>query len=135
MIRYNNTQKQKKMLQSLINIATKHKCSISHHEFCGDFVIGLDKNNKHVFFYRERKEINLSKSIDLSKIKSCQAIKTRTITKANNGDFIVKIELNFKPIDKSFKEIKLELYNEENTELSGEIQLVDEWEKQINKLI
>ena len=37
-------------LASLEHVAKEQNCSISHHDICGDFVIGFDERRKHVFF-------------------------------------------------------------------------------------
>lgn len=127
-------KKKKRMLQALTESAKQHNGQLSQHEFCGDFVIGFAEDINSVFFIKQKNEEAISQVADLSKIQSCQAVKrTRTIkNKGGNVRITERVELNFIPKDKSKDEINFELYTEENMQLSGELQLVDEWSKQIN---
>lgn len=125
---YNRVKKENKILQSLNEIAQPHNCKISQHEFCGDFVLGIDESRNFVFFFKQKKEEAISQFVDLAEIQSCQVVK-----KAISTYSIQKLELAFLPTNKSKTETKFELYDEEiNTQLSGELQFVDKWAKQIN---
>lgn len=125
---YNRVKKENKILQSLNEIAQPHNCKISKHEFCGDFVLGIDESRNFVFFFKQKKEEAISQFVDLAEIQSCQVVK-----KAISTYSIQKLELAFLPTNKSKTETKFELYDEEiNTQLSGELQFVDKWAKQIN---
>lgn len=130
----NRKKSEKKTLQSLINIANQQNCIVSKHEICGDFVIGIDETKNFVFFFKQKKEDPISQFIDLSEIQICQPVKsTRTIkSKDGNENITEKVKLSFIPINKGKAETRFELYDEENTQLSGELQLVDKWSKQIN---
>jgi len=127
-------KKRKQILQSLTEVAKRHNCLLGQHEFCGDFIIGFDQNTNFVFFFKQKKEEAISQFVDLSEIQSCQAIKSIRSIKNNrdNVSFIERVELSYIPMDKYKAEIKFELYCEENTQLSGELQLVDKWVEQIN---
>lgn len=135
---YNRVRKENIKLQSLNEFALLHNCKISQHEFCGDFVIGLDENRKYVFFFKQKKEDIISQFVDLSGIHSCQVYKkTRTI-ECKNEDVVImeRVELRFLPTNKSKVETRFELYDDEtNMQLSGELQLTDKWSKQINILL
>lgn len=125
---YNRKKKENKMLQSLNEIAKPHNCKINQHEFCGDYVMGIDESRNFVFFFKQKKEEAVSQFVDLAEIQSCQVVK-----KAISTYSIQKLELAFLPTNKSKTETKFELYDEEiNTQLSGELQFIDKWAKQIN---
>ena len=124
-----------KMLQSLKEIAQQHNCNISKHEFCNNFAIGLDENNNYAFFFKQKEEVSISQFVDLSEIQDCKAVKRTSTTKVKNEDitFFQKIELKFIPKNKSQAETTFELYEPEDRQLSGELQLVDRWSTQINE--
>jgi hypothetical protein len=134
-LHYNSKKKEKQMLQSLTEIAQQHNCKMTQHEFCGEFVIGLDENKNFAFFFRQKKEEAISRFVDLSEIQTCQVVKKNRNSKNNNGGFAFteRIELNFIPTHKSKEEIRFEMYDAEaNMQLNGELQLADKWSKQIN---
>ena len=134
-IHYNRVKKENKMLQSLRENAQKHNCKISQHEFCGDFVFGIDEGKNFVFFFKQKKEEVISQCVDLSGVQTLQVVKkTRNIKNdTRNLAFTERIEFSFIPTNKSKGETKFELYDEEtNMQLSGELQFVDKWSKQLN---
>lgn len=131
---YNSVKKENKMLQSLNEIAQQHNCKISQHEFCGDFVIGLDENINFVFFFKQKKEEAISRFVDLSEIQYCKAVKSTRTIQSKDGNISIpdRVELSYIPANKGKAETRFELYDEENMQISGELQLVDKWSKQIN---
>jgi ABC-type glycerol-3-phosphate transport system permease component len=132
---YKRIKKENKMLQSLNEIAQQHHCKINQHEFCGDFVLGIDENRKFVFFFKHKKEEEISQFVDLSEIQICQVVKIPRHANNNIGNlnFIERVELSFTPTNKNKKEARFELYDEDiNMQLSGELQFVEKWAKQIN---
>jgi ABC-type glycerol-3-phosphate transport system permease component len=132
---YNRVKKENKMLQSLNEIAQQHNCKIGQHEFCGDYVMGIDENRNFVFFFKQKKEEAISQFVDLSEIQNCQTVKKTRNVKKDIGSlgFIERVELSFTPTNKTKGEKRFELYDEEiNMQLCGELQFVDKWTKQIN---
>ena len=130
-------RKQNKILRSLHDSVLHLNVTIGEHEFCGDFLLGMDKNKKYILFYKNVLNSDaVVKIVDLSTIFSCKVLKeTKTVkTARENIEFIEQLELSFISRDK--KETKLELFNEErNTQLSGELQCAEKWEKLITELI
>ena len=134
-IYYNRVKKKNKMLQSLNEIAQPHNCKISQHEFCGDFVLGIDESRNFVFFFKQKKEEAISQFVDLAEIQTCQVIKKKLNDKTDiiSLGFIERLELSFIPANKNKAEMKFELYDEvTNKQLSGELQFVDRWLKLIS---
>jgi len=132
---YNRVKKENKMLQSLNEIAQQHNCKIAQHEFCGDYVMGIDENRNFVFFFKQKKEEAISQFVDLSEVQICQVVKKTRNVKNDIGSlgFIERVELSFTPTNKTKGEKRFELYDKEiNMQLSGELQFVDKWTKQIN---
>lgn len=132
---YKSVNTNRKIVQSLKEIAQQHNCNISKHEFCNNFAIGLDEKNNYAFFYKQIEEDSISQFVDLSEIKECKAIKRTSFTKLKdeNVTFFEKIELKFIPTNKSKTEITFELYTPDDRQLNGELQLVDRWSEQINE--
>lgn len=138
MLNYKRGKKEKEMLSILKRNAHQQLCNISKHEFCGDFVIGLDEKRKFVFFVKEGQDDELDQWIELSEIISCKVSKeTRVDIDTSSGLGLTKqINLVFKPKDKGRSEIMLELYRmKNNSQLTGELQLAENWSKLINTLL
>ena len=132
---YKRIKKENKMLQSLNEIAQQHNCKIGQHEFCGDYVMGMDENRNFVFFFKQKREVAISQFVDLSEVQICQVVKKTRNVKNDIGSLsiIERVELSFTPINKNKVVTKFELYDEEiHMQLSGELQFVDKWAKQIN---
>ena len=79
----------------------------------------------------KKKEEAISQFVDLAEIQTCQVVKkTRNVKSLG---FIERVELSFTPTNKNKGETRFELYDEEtNMQLSGVLQFVDKWTKQIN---
>lgn len=128
-------KRKRQMLQSLTKIATQHYCQITQYEFCGDFIIGIDKIKNFVFFYKKLKDKEVEQFIDLDNIQNCKVINlNRTITnKDGNHKVIDKLALDFIPISKDKTEITLEFFNSDvSIQFSGELQSIEKWSKLIN---
>jgi hypothetical protein len=129
--------KQNKILRSLQESVDHLNVSIGEHEFCGDFLLGMDENKKYILFYKNVLNSDaIVKIIDLSTIFSCKVLKeTKTIkTTRESMEYIESIELSFISRDK--KETRLALFSEEiNTQLNGELQCAEKWEQLITELI
>jgi G:T/U-mismatch repair DNA glycosylase len=110
---------------------------MGEHEFCGDFLLGMDKNKRYILFYKNVLNSDpIVKIVDLSTIFSCKVLKeTKTIkTTRESMEYIERIDLSFISRDK--KETRLELFSEErNTQLNGELQCAEKWEQVLTELI
>jgi len=128
------SKNEKKMLNSLKEMAKQQNCNISQHESCGDFIIGICLDKNFVFFSKQKNEVIVSQSVDLSEVLTCQSTRlTRTVEKNKEiNEIIEHLELAFAPKNKSNEVIRLELYDEQiNQQLSGELQMVEKWSKLI----
>lgn len=123
-------KKQKRTLQSLINLANQKNCKISKYEICGDFIIGIDETKRFLFFYKKLEDKVVEQFINLAEILSCRVKNTtRTVAYNNENQHVIdKVELGFIPYDKNKNEILLEFFDADtNMQLSGELQLVEQW--------
>jgi hypothetical protein len=134
---YSKKRKRKNLFNQISKMAEKEACVITQHEFCGNFVIGLDGAANRLFFFKKVENLEISKSVNLREFKSCRLINSnRTVGDKKSGYNVVdKLELCFYPNDKSKPDILVELYNDEydSLTLSGELQLAEKWEKLLNE--
>jgi hypothetical protein len=131
-------KRRKQLLQAMSMNAEEHNCKITTHDFCANFVIGLDENRKTLFFFKETGGIAISRNIALNKIKHCQILNTSKSIKGNQGTYreIDKLGFSFIPTARNSPSISLEIYDyEESLPLSGELQLIDKWVKNINNIL
>jgi len=134
-ISYNSKKKQKIMLLSLKKIAQQHNCQINKHEFCGNFVIGIDHAKNFIFFSKRANDNMVEQYVDLAEVRSCRVVNTSRTMKSQNGNcqVIEKLELVFFPVLKNKIETTLEFYNDEvNMQLAGELQCIENWSKIVN---
>lgn len=126
-------KRKKQMLLSLRAIANEHNSKVSFHEFCADFVIGIDEEKNLVFFYKKNEGKELTNFINLSEIKNCRAHILRREAVKGVDKVIDKIDLSFTPYDTAKKVIDLEFYNTEvSSVLTGELQVIEKWSKLIS---
>jgi len=131
-------RKVKKMLQALREKTQQQNCKISQHEFCGDFVLGIDEVKKFVFFHKFRKENPISQYVDLADIQTCKVNKQSRSIKVENEtiSMIERVTLNFVPVSKNQEEQIFVLFDEAiNKQLSGELQFSEKWVQIINKCL
>lgn len=130
-------RKQNKILRSLQESMLYLSSHIGQHEFCGDFLLGMDENKKYILFYKTILNSDpIIKIVDLSTIFSCKVLKeTKTVkTTRESMKYIEQIELLLLSSDK--KETRLALFSEEkNTQLNGELQCAEKWAQLITELI
>jgi hypothetical protein len=134
---YSKKRKKKNLYRRLTEMAKNEDCTITQHEFCGDFVIGLDTTADHLFFCKKVENLEIAKSADLRKFKSCRVLNSnRTIGNKKEKYYVVdKLELILYPAEKDAPELSVELYNDEydSLTLTGELQLAEKWGKLLNE--
>ena len=126
-----------RLFELLTIAANRENCQISEYEVFGDFVVGMDKQKNYVFFIKILGESDETHSINLAEIKSCKNnIVSRTVSfSGGNNNVIDSLSLNLIPKDNS-PAVELEFYNaEKSTQLNGEFQLIEKWQKIINEQI
>lgn len=124
----NRRKRERKLFQSLSNIATKQNCEITQYECSDDYIIGIDETSNFLFFFKQIKDTKVSQFLNLSEIQHC---KTINISRTNGSiKKIDKLELSLLSSSNSKANIILELYNsEERMQLGDDLQLVERWEK------
>ncbi len=131
-----NRKREKRFLfQSMQYAAQQHNAKLSEHEFCGDFVLGVDENINFVFFSKLKNEELISQYIDLSEVTACTVVKRTRTSKINRERVYTteRIDFCFSRTGKLKGDINFELYDEAlNVNLSGELQFAEEWSKKLN---
>lgn len=134
---YSKKRKNNSLFRRLTEMAENENGTITQHEFCSNFVIGLDGNANHLFFYKKAEDLEFAKSINLRDYKSCKTYNSnRTVGEKKAKYYVIdKLELSFYPAEKGTPEISIELYNDayDSLTLSGELQLAEKWEKLLNE--
>src|SRR5690606_3927059 len=125
-------KKKNRLVKSLNHLAAGQNTTLGQKEFCGNYVIGMDRENNFVFFQKTiKKELQPPQMVDLSQIKAC-----KILNQANNvkGERIIeKLGLQFQPIKNDRPEIYLEFYHHEQSyQVQGELQSLENWSQRIN---
>ena len=132
-------RKKNSLLRKITEMATSNGSSISEHEFCSDFVLGIDSQSNHVYYFKKNDNREVAQHINLTGYKSCKAVTYGHSISENKNQYHVtdKLELNFYPYDKDKAEISIDFYNSEfdRLTLTGELQFVEKWEKILNEKI
>jgi hypothetical protein len=133
---YSRKKKKKNLFCKLTEMAQTDNSSITQHEFCGDFVIGLDETANQLFFFKKRETTEIAVKINLKDFRKCSKFcsKREIGSKKEHYDVIDKLELCFYPKDRTIPNVLIEIYNDEHDSLtlSGELQLIEKWEKMLN---
>ena len=129
-------KKENNLLQPLKKIAQKQNYQINEYEAGRNFIIGIDKAKKNVFFYKEEQDKITERFIDLATIQDCKVITSHKAMNNTKGSYkvVIKLELSFVSINQGKTEQTWEFYNADvSSQLNGEIQLIEKWSKLINK--
>ena len=132
----NTKKKNKKLGQSLKDIAKNRNCNITHFQCCGDFAIGLDEISHFAFFYKKTNDKEVSKFVHLADIKESKVINTSRTVKSASGDYsaLERLEITFIPNPQKDSNLIWELFNvEDNMQQRGEVPFATLWSGLINE--
>lgn len=134
LMRQSRKKLEKAMLQSLAQVATRHKGSLSKHEFFGDFAIGIDESNHMVFYVKQDRDKLEEAVVNLADMQDCKVSNiSKTIkSKGDSGSYTVidRLDLSFIARDKNKPERRLAFYSAAGSnQLNGELKSVEEWSK------
>ncbi len=129
-------RKKKKNRLKLLHLKAQNiECKIDTHEFCGDYLIGIDTKKGVLFFNKEINKVIEEDCIKLSDFKECTICTHYQTVKDKNHHFkeIEQLFLSFIPLVKSKSEIKLTFFDADiNMMLSGELESIKKWLNIIN---
>ena len=119
-------RKEKRLINALKSLAEKQGCQLSEFEICGNYIVGIDKLKKGLFFQYSSQEKTEQQAIDLSTIQECNI---HNISKRTAKDIKVQfLKLQLTPLDKALGMINLDFYNADiSYMLRGELQSIEKW--------
>jgi hypothetical protein len=126
----------KNRLKALFLSANNVDCTINEHEFCGDYLIGIDDKKGVLFFNKQIDEKIEESHIMLSEIKNCTICTLYEDVKYDNESFreIGQLYLSFTSLIKNKTEQKLIFFDlDMDMMLSGELESIKKWLGIINK--
>ncbi|MEP2057936.1 MAG: hypothetical protein ABJJ05_09030 [Maribacter litoralis] len=127
--------KEKKMMSSLSDIASKYNCHLTQHEIFGHYAIGVDTEKKYVFFVSKNGEELKQQYADLSTIKSSE-IANIGKSYARKEKITERLLLKLFPKNTNNEDVVFEFYNAAvNFQLSGEFQSIEKWNKLIKNML
>ncbi|WP_432411727.1 hypothetical protein [Rasiella sp. SM2506] len=132
----NTKQKSKRLYNGLNAVVAQKNGVLSHHIEQNNFALGIDETHKALYFFKKTEDIEISEAIDLSKVTTCEiSTKTRRLKKEKGfEELIEKITLVF--VSKNNNETRqIELYNEEDTLLTDEITIAEDWKKRVQSVL
>lgn len=126
-------KKKNRLIKSLHTLAAGQNTTLGEKEFCGNYVIAMDRDRDFVFFQKTlNKEMLTPQMVDLNQIKACRPLNQGSNVKGER--IIERLGLQFQPIKNDLPETVLEFYqHEQSFQLSGELQSMEEWAKKINE--
>lgn len=138
MIRKNRIKRERSMRQTLQEMASARHCTIKEYGFGGNFILGLDKEKRQLFFHLNSLTSSAKQHCDLADIASCEVRKTMRSVQ-NTGEtntLMTRLELCLIPKSSHATEVRLELYSEEYQDgLQGELEVAEIWARKINELL
>ena len=134
----NRKKTERKKVELLLSLAKNNHSTITKHEACGDYIIGIDEQAQKIFFVKQGENLVEEQCINLREIKQCVIERNaKTVAQSTSTtNLIEKLQLTFIPSDKTKKEIALEFFNAAKTmQLFGELQSIEKWHKEINTVL
>jgi len=124
-------RKEKRLIQSLNNLALQENKNISLHEIWGQNIIGLDKDETAFYAIRKTKDNTTSYKVNLTEMQKCSLINKSKNIKYDDGNATItdKLALSFINKEKEKEEVIVNFYDSEydNPIMSGVLQIVEKW--------
>ncbi len=133
----NHLRKKRKFMDELLSLSEGSHPILSDHDFWRNrYAIGLDSENKKLFYINKLKETSFV--LDLKEFVSCRIISsTRGISGSNStGSVIEKLDLALSPVSGTGSETILEFFDHDvYMTPDGEIPLIEKWNSIIGSSI
>lgn len=130
--------KYKKILASLNKFAAEYSCEISEFDHTGSLMIGIDNNNKIVFFVRTIEDKEIKRVVKLNDMQSCRLINSsRSVNEGKDAYTVVdRLELRFVAKTKEIPDVNLVFFNtDEELQLNDELKLIEKWDAKLKPLL
>lgn len=132
---YQSKKSARQFKQKIVELAAANKGQITQYEACGNFILGIDAPNKHLYFYQKTATNFVEFGINLGTYKSCEAVKK--MTEGNGAPSVLEaVALRLIPKSAPTKEVRLQLYHE-STAINqvGEVRFAEQWATRINQIL
>lgn len=130
-----NSKNKNFISQSLKILAETKNKMLSEIDTCRDIGISISSDNQYLFFIRLNESSAQTEIIEMSKFSKCEINQVKS-NKSSELTIFQKIELKLIPKSTKENHISLLLYETmEYTQLNGELQLAEKWNKRINSLL
>lgn len=132
-INSNRKKKDRLTVKALYEYAENNLCKIDYHDMWLNAAIGIDKDNKTLFFLKGNHKEHAIKKVDLQQIRACNVLPLDGMDKAERID---KLELALFPQSKNEPTILLEVYNSDiSFQLANELMIARKWDRLINQMV
>lgn len=132
LIQQQQKKKERKLLKTLKTIANQHNSTLTEYDVFKNSVIGLDKKENNLVFYKKNLSTETVQLINLNEFKSCEILNLTKANKQNKQD-IIRLQLILNPIDNTKEKETIEFFNHtEDFQLNGELDVIRKWEHIIN---
>jgi hypothetical protein len=132
-----NKKRNNKNLKLLSDWSIENKLKLDKIESHSDFILGLDSTEKTFVFFKGSSENRIVK-IPLFNVSQVQLVKETVVSNDNSvhNSRIKSVYLEFSQKNSQSQSLQIELFSiEKHHQLSGEIQLGQEWVKQMNSIL
>lgn len=132
---YRSRRKKKaRLLGAIKDAAARQQRTLGYADTSNGIAMGLDQGMNALYFYNAQEAGATVQHVDLSAVRSCQALRDGRAAKATEADGMpVSVELSFTPKDNGKGETRLVLYRSAyGTTLDGEVLFADTWARMIN---
>lgn len=132
LIAINQRKKKKKLTNDFYELVQLHGCKIDDFEIGNNYIIGIDQQNRKLFFQSNLESNVHHHIIDLDIIKNAE----KNIRKTNQGEQIMQLNLILNPKSTNKAPMNLVFFNfKHNHSLSGELQSLNNWIDKVNALL
>lgn len=131
--------KEKDLLKSLDDLASRNNCTIKDHQYWNNSAIGMDAANKMLFYFYKSEKQTYDRIIKLVEVQSCRIdiARHKTGTKSEDQQVIDNISIILEFKEKKRVPAHLLFYDSEtdSLNLNDELQLAEAWAKNISEII
>lgn len=128
-----SNKKYKKTLAALSDYAAEKSCKINQQDIWIHAAIGIDTQNRILFFLKGDSNAHTIEHIDLNKIEESRVI---TPDSREKSDRINRLVLELQPVNNSEQPAVLEFYNANvSMQLADELILAKKWKQIINDVV
>ncbi len=133
-----STKKQTRTLyKGLTTAVSQNNGVLSEHKEERNFALGLDAQNKFIYYYKNIKGEEITQFVDLLNVTSCEVEKRTKRVKSDKGNYeiVESVALLFYKAQGHLLD-KIELYNDEDSmQLNGELVVAEDYKRKVMALL